>query len=65
MQQQLLVLRLHQREVALDAVELRAVGHVVDLGDIQPLKQLLRLLGLVHREVVQEQREGFTLLLLR
>ena len=55
LKQQLLVCGLHLREVTLDAVELRAVRHVEDLGDVQFLKDQLRNLGLVHTEFVQEQ----------
>ena len=53
------------REVALNAVELRAVWHVEDLGDVQLLKQQLSILGLVHTEVVKEQREVIASKLLR
>jgi len=57
LQEQLLVGGLHLRKVALDPVELWAVGHVEDLGDIQLLKEELRILGLVYAEVVEEERE--------
>ena len=57
LEQQLLVGGLYLRKVALDAVELRAVRHVEDLGDVQELKQQLRFLGLVHAEVVEEEGE--------
>ena len=65
LQQQLLVCGLDLREVALNPVELRAVRHVEDLGDVQLLKQQLRILGLVYTEVVKEQREVIASKLLR
>ena len=43
----LLVSGLDQREVALDPIEVRTVGHVEDEGDIKPLTDLLNLFGLV------------------
>ncbi len=45
LEQQLLVSGLHLRKVALDTVELRAVRHVEDLGDVQALKQQLLLVS--------------------
>ena len=56
-QKQLLVCGLDLGEVALDPVELRTVRHVEDLGDVQCLKEQLCILGLVHGQVVEEQRE--------
>ena len=64
MQQQLLVLCLDQREVTFDAIELWAIRHIIDLCDVQPLKQLLGLLGLVYCKIIQEQRKRLALLLL-
>ena len=57
LQEQLLVGGLHLREVALNAVELRAVGHVEDLRDVQLLEEQLRAPGLVHGKVVEEEGE--------
>jgi hypothetical protein len=54
-QQEFLVGRLELGEVTLDPVELRTVRHIEDLGDVQLLKQMLRVLGLMHTQVVQEQ----------
>ena len=55
LQQQFLVCRLQLREITFNAVELWTVRHIEDLGDVQLLKQMLRVLGLVHTQVVQEQ----------
>ena len=57
LQEQLLVGCLYLREVALDAVELRAVGHVEDLRDVQLLEEQLRASSLVNGEVVEEEGE--------
>jgi len=55
LQQEFLVGRLELGEVTLDPVELRTVRHIEDLGDVQLLKQMLRILGLVNTQVIQEQ----------
>ena len=55
LQEQLLVGCLHLGEVALDAIELRAVGHVEDFGDVEFLEGDFGSPGLVHVDVVQEQ----------
>jgi hypothetical protein len=55
LQQEFLVGRLEFGEVTLDPVELWTVRHIEDLGDVQVLKQMLRVLGLMHTQVVQEQ----------
>ena len=57
LQEQLLVSGLHLCKVALDAVELRAVGYVEDLRDVQLLEEQLRAPGLVHGKVVEEEGE--------
>jgi len=54
LQQEFLVGRLELGEVTLDPVELRTVGHIEDFGDVQLLKQMLRVLRLVHTQVIQE-----------
>ena len=54
-QQIFLVGGLQLCKVALNPVELRAVGHVEDLGDVKLLEQVLCILGLVHAEVVKEE----------
>ncbi len=60
LQQEFLVGRLELGEVTLDAFELRTVRDIEDLGDVQLLKQMLRVLGLVHTQVVQEQCKVIT-----
>ena len=62
---QFLVCRLDLWEVTLDTIELRTVRHIEDLCDVQFLKKQLRILGLVHTEVVKEQREVIASKLLR
>ena len=57
LQEQLLVGSLYLFEVALDAIELRAVGYVEDLRDVQLLEEQLRAPGLVHGKVVEEEGE--------
>ena len=54
-QQEFLVGRLELGEVTLDPVELRTVRHIEDLGDVQLLKQMLRILCLMNTQVIQEQ----------
>ena len=55
LQQEFFVRRLELGEVILDSIELRTVRHIEDLGDVQLLKHMLRILGLVHTQVIQEQ----------
>ena len=57
LQEQLLVGGLHLCKIALDAVELRAVGYVEDLRDVQLLEKQPGAPGLVHAEVVEVQGE--------
>ena len=42
-------------EVTFDTVELRTGRYIEDLGDIQLLKQMLRILRLVQTQVVQKE----------
>ena len=44
-------------EVALNAVELGAIRDIEDLCDVKLFEEALGILGLVHAEVVEEQRE--------
>ena len=60
LQQQFLVGRLDLGEVTFDAIELWTVRHIEDLGDVQLLKQMLRILRLMHTQVVQEQCKVIT-----
>ena len=43
------------REVTFDPIELWTVRNIEDLGDVQLLKQMLRVLRLMHTQVIQEQ----------
>ena len=55
LQQQFLVGRLELGEVTLDPIELWTIRYIEDFGDVQLLKQMLRILRLVHTQVIQEQ----------
>ena len=55
LQQEFLVGRLELGQVALDPVELRTVRHIEDLGDVQLLKQMLRVLCLMNTKFIEEQ----------
>ena len=55
LQQEFLVGRLELGEVTLDPVELWTVRHIEDLGDVQLLEQMLRILRLMNTQVIQEQ----------
>ena len=64
-QKHLLVCGLDLREVAFEPIELTIVWHVVDLCDVQFLKQLLPILCLMDTLVIKEQSEIITSKLLR
>ncbi len=46
---------LELEEVTFDSIEPRTVRHIEDLGDVQLLKHMPRIHGLVHTQVIQEQ----------
>ncbi len=57
LEHKLLVLSLYQGEVALDSVKVWAVRDVEYLCDFELLTNFLRLLGLMHLQVIQEDHE--------
>lgn len=53
-QQMLFIGGFDLREVAFNSVELRAIGHIEDLCNVQLLEQMFCILGLMNCKIIKE-----------